>query len=191
MTRGSHFKPSYRSGVAQVGSQRLRVVWTNAGIAAVGQERLTTRRALQRRLRGSLVDAPVPAVLRSLLRLAAKGRAEEVPVDLSWAGDFERDVLEAARRIPLGETRPYRWLAREARRPLAIRAAASIMARNPLWLVVPCHRVIHSDGTIGSYGGGWAGLARKRMLLEKEGVHLERCSRPVKKRSQKKARMSG
>jgi len=72
--------------------------------------------------------------------------------------------------LPRGQTRPYSWLAREARRPLAVRAAASAIAKNPLWLLVPCHRVIAANGTIGSYGP--SGVARKRELLKREGVVL-------------------
>lgn len=136
----------------------------------------------------TLVEARPPAALRDILASAARGEGEDAPLDLSWARDFERDVLVAARQIPYGETRSYSWLAREARRPLAVRAAASAMARNPLWLLVPCHRVIYSDGRLGPYGGGAAGQARKRKLLEREGVKLHESSRATRKRSNKTSR---
>jgi methylated-DNA-[protein]-cysteine S-methyltransferase len=110
-------------------------------------------------------------LIREALMSASKGTSEgDVPIDLTWASDYEREVLFAAMRIPRGETRPYSWLAREARRPLAVRAAASAIAKNPLWLLVPCHRVISADGSIGSYGP--SGVERKRALLAREGVHL-------------------
>lgn len=168
------FRPSCKTALVDVAGERLRVAWTGSGIAAVRRETLQTRRGLEHRLKMTLVDASPPKVVREFLVAAARGKGEDAPLDLTWAADFERDVLEAARRIPYGETRSYSWLAREARRPLAVRAAASAMARNPLWLLIPCHRVVYADGRIGPYGGGAAGLAHKRALLAREGVTLER-----------------
>ncbi len=182
------FRPACKTAVVTIGKDRLRIAWTNSGIAAVERETLTTKRDLKRRVKMDLVEASPPPVFRQFLVLATKGKAEEVPVDLAWARDFERDVLEATRRIPYGQTRSYSWLAREARRPLAVRAAATTMARNPLWLLVPCHRVIHADGSIGSYGNGAVGQARKRALLEQEGVRLASPTPRAKKRSEKQAR---
>lgn len=118
-----------------------------------------------------LVGRPVPKVIARALKRAATASVDvDVPIDLTWARDFERDVLIAAREIPAGQTRSYSWLARQARRPLAVRAAASAIANNPLWLLVPCHRVIYADGTLGPYGR--KGNARKRALLAREGVKL-------------------
>jgi len=168
------FRPSCKTALLDIAGERLRVAWTGTGIAAVRRETLQTRRGLEHRLKMTLVDASPPKVVREFLVAAARGKGADAPLDLSWAAAFERDVLEAARRIPYGETRSYSWLAREARRPLAVRAAASAMARNPLWLLIPCHRVVYADGRIGPYGGGAAGLARKRALLAREGVTLGR-----------------
>jgi O-6-methylguanine DNA methyltransferase len=143
------------------------------GVAFVETEARAARAEASRRLKMRLEDKPVPKLIReSLAELGRGARDIDVPVDLTWARDYECDVLFAAMRIPWGETRPYRWLAREAHRPLAVRAAASVIARNPLWLIVPCHRVVRADGTIGAYGDGDAGVARKRALLKREGVTL-------------------
>lgn len=182
------FRPACNTAVLTIGKDRLRVAWTNSGIAAVERETLTAKRDLKRRIKMDFIEASLPPVFRQFLVLATKGKAQEVPIDLAWAKDFERDVLEATRRIPYGQTRSYSWLAREARRPLAVRAAATTMARNPLWLLVPCHRVIHADGTLGSYGNGAVGQARKRALLQQEGVKLASPTRRAKKRSQERAR---
>jgi O-6-methylguanine DNA methyltransferase len=182
------FRAVGKTTVLNVGEERLRIAWTNSGIAAVERETLHARRALERRMRMKLVETPPPPVLRRFLSDAAKGKADDAPIDLSWARDFEREVLVAARRIPYGETKSYSWLAREARRPLAVRAAASAMARNPLWLLVPCHRVIYSDGRLGPYGNGAVGQARKRALLEREGVKLARPLGAKEKRSRRGAR---
>jgi O-6-methylguanine DNA methyltransferase len=169
---GRAFRASCNTAVVTVAGQRLRAAWTHAGICAIEEESLSAKRRLERRLKMTLVDASAPAALRRALAAAAKGKGDDFPLDLSWARDFERDVLVAAREIPYGQTRSYGWLAREARRPLAVRAAATVMARNPLWLVIPCHRVIYADGRLGPYGDGARGLARKRALLEREGAVL-------------------
>ncbi len=82
---------------------------------------------------------------------------------------FQRDVWRALRRVPCGRTITYRTLAERAGRPAAIRAAGHANGSNPLSIVVPCHRVIGTDGTLTGYGGG---LHRKRWLLRHEGVEV-------------------
>ena len=157
----------------RIGKSELRVVWTFMGVAFVSMGSRAARAEAQRRLKMRLDSRPVPKLIRESLAALGRGaRDVDLPVDLTWARDYERDVLFAAMRIPWGETRPYRWLAREAHRPLAVRAAASAIARNPLWMIVPCHRVVRADGTIGAYGEGAKGVARKRALLKREGVIL-------------------
>ena len=163
-------RPSASTAVADVAGVRLRVVWTHAGVAFVDDESDVSVRDVERRLGMRLVDARLPRLIREALYSAARGREADVPIDLSWETEYAQEVLAAAMRIPRGQTRPYGWLAREARRPLAVRAAASAIARNPLWLLVPCHRVITSDGRIGGFGA--SGVARKRKLLAREGVRL-------------------
>lgn len=143
------------------------------GVAYAREESRGAVADAKRRLNMQLEEKSVPKLIRESVAALGRGaRNVDIPVDLTWARDYERDVLFAAMRIPWGETRPYRWLAREAHRPLAVRAAASAIAHNPLWLIVPCHRIIRADGTIGVYGGGKAGVARKRALLKGEGVAL-------------------
>ena len=90
---------------------------------------------------------------------------DDIPLDLEDAPPFFRAAWEACRTIPPGETRSYAWLAAAAGRPRAFRAAGQAMARNRLTLVVPCHRVIGSDGGLHGYGGG---LRRKAQLLDQE-----------------------
>jgi O-6-methylguanine DNA methyltransferase len=165
------YRGTCRTGIVRVGKRSLRVAWTHAGVAFADDEGDATIEHIERRLKMRLETHPVPKLIRSALAAAAKGAKElDVPIDLTWATEYEREVLTAATTIPWGQTRPYAWLAREARRPLAVRAAASAIARNPLWLLIPCHRVIASDGTIGSYGS--SGVSRKRELLAREGVKL-------------------
>ncbi|GAA5141827.1 methylated-DNA--[protein]-cysteine S-methyltransferase [Pseudonocardia adelaidensis] len=91
-------------------------------------------------------------------------------LDLSALSDFERDVLAATRGIPAGETRPYGWVAREAGRPRAAHAVGSVLARNPVPLLVPCHRVVRADGRLGEY---LFGPAHKEKLLRGEDANLD------------------
>ena len=91
---------------------------------------------------------------------------DEIALDLGDAPPFFAAAWDACRRIPPGETRSYRWLAAEAGNPLAVRAAGQAMARNRLALIIPCHRVIASDGDLRGYGAG--GLRVKARLLEME-----------------------
>jgi methylated-DNA-[protein]-cysteine S-methyltransferase len=92
------------------------------------------------------------------------------PVDVSAQPPFRRRALLAAREIPYGQVRTYGWLAAQAGRPTGARAAGQAMARNPVGLLVPCHRVVAAGGRIGGFGGG---PAMKRALLQLEGVRFE------------------
>jgi methylated-DNA-[protein]-cysteine S-methyltransferase len=96
-----------------------------------------------------------------------KRRAFTVPIDLQLAHGFRRSVLLHLRDIPYGKTQSYTAVAKAAGNPSAIRAAASACSHNPLPLVVPCHRVVRSDGTFGEYRGG---PEAKRALLEMEAA---------------------
>lgn len=114
----------------------------------------------------------VPGGLAGPLRRALEGDATGgLPIDWGRRTSFEVAALRATMTIPAGEVRPYAWIAREAGRPRAVRAAGSTMAGNTLAIIVPCHRVVRSDGHAGPYGPG--GAALKRSLLRAEGVDLD------------------
>ena len=98
---------------------------------------------------------------------SGRGNFADVELDLDGASGFERDVTEALRRVPAGETVTYGELAALAGRPNAHRAAGTFCARNRFGLVVPCHRVVAASG-LGSYGS--LGVGYKRRLLELEGA---------------------
>ena len=95
---------------------------------------------------------------------------DEIDLDLAGAPSFFAAAWEACRRIPPGETRSYAWLAAEAGSPLAVRAAGQAMARNPLALVIPCHRVIASNGDLRGYGAGGLGVKARLLELERAAV---------------------
>jgi O-6-methylguanine DNA methyltransferase len=88
-----------------------------------------------------------------------------VPTDIAALAPFHRRVLEAARTIPFGETRPYAWIAARIGTPAAVRAVGTALGRNPIPFVIPCHRVLRTDGTLGGYG---LGLPLKQRLLRLE-----------------------
>ena len=117
----------------------------------------------------SINDPAGFAELQSRLERYLKGEEgalDGVELDLSGAPPFFSAAWEACRRIPSGETRSYAWLAQQAGSPLAVRAAGQSMARNRFPLIIPCHRVIASDGDLRGYGAG--GLKVKAELLNRE-----------------------
>ncbi len=93
-----------------------------------------------------------------------------VRVDLSQVPEFDRVALEVASHIPYGEVRTYKWIAEQLGQPQAARAVGGAMAGNPVPLIVPCHRVVRSDGGLGGYSFG---LIHKEALL-----NMERSIRP-------------
>ncbi|MCG0314672.1 MAG: MGMT family protein, partial [Calditerricola sp.] len=115
---------------------------------------------------------------RDLVTAALRGEPvplEKVPVDLADRSDWDRLVLGAVRAIPRGETASYGEVARRIGRTGAARAVGGAVGRNPVGLLIPCHRVIAGDGSLGGYGvaafgGRGAALAVKRELLALEGV---------------------
>jgi O-6-methylguanine DNA methyltransferase len=90
-------------------------------------------------------------------------------VDLSGVGVFQKQVLAACASIPKGEVRPYGWIASEIGNPGSVRAVGTALGRNPIPLVIPCHRVVRSDGAVGNYAFG---AERKHDLLVREGALL-------------------
>jgi O-6-methylguanine DNA methyltransferase len=88
-----------------------------------------------------------------------------IPVDIGSLAPFQREVLDTARRIPFGEVRSYRWIAGCIGNPNAVRAVGTALGRNPVPILVPCHRVLRHDGTLGGYA---LGLDWKTRFLELE-----------------------
>jgi O-6-methylguanine DNA methyltransferase len=82
--------------------------------------------------------------------------------------DFEWQVLRATLTIPLGETRSYKWVARKIGRPRAVRAVGQALRKNPYPLLIPCHRVVRSDGTAGGYAGKMDGKKGKLLCVEQD-----------------------
>jgi len=88
-------------------------------------------------------------------------------LNLSGATPFQRKVWEITRLIPYGETRSYLWVAEQINKPRAVRAVGQALGRNPLPIIIPCHRVVASDGRLGGFSGG---TEVKRNLLHLEAT---------------------
>jgi O-6-methylguanine DNA methyltransferase len=111
----------------------------------------------------------LPPDLRRTLerRMAGDRRGGRPRFDLRGLSPFEAAVLRKAQEIPYGEVRPYGWVAREIANPRAVRAVGTALGHNPIPLLIPCHRVVLSDGRLGKYA---LGPESKRRMLTAEGV---------------------
>jgi len=153
----------------------IAVAWNGRGISWVG--RADDPAAFETRFRAEVgraierADAVPPKLARAVEARIAGARRVRIPLDLRGRTAFEIAVWMKALEIPRGEVRPYGWIAAEIGRPKAVRAVGSALAHNPLPLVVPCHRVVRSDGSIGQYSLG--GPAAKRTILAAEGLDPE------------------
>jgi O-6-methylguanine DNA methyltransferase len=126
---------------------------------------------------GDVLHAALPEI-EALLR-GVPANATGVPVDLGDRPTFDRRVLGEVREVGWGETASYGDIARRIGAPRAARAVGGALGRNPISLLIPCHRIIAGDGTLGGYGGtGWMDrdrqLSRKEVLLRREGVTVPR-----------------
>lgn len=99
-----------------------------------------------------------------------KRRLFDLPIDVRWGTEFERDVLNAASHIPFGTCESYSDVARRIGRPNSQRAVGNALGKNPIAIVIPCHRVVASGGKLGGYTGG---VDIKRVLMEIEGIVVE------------------
>lgn len=115
-------------------------------------------------------EAPPDAIAQGV-RDHLAGKRKFTAIDLSWLKPFQRRVLEKTAEIPRGEVRPYGWVAREIGAPGATRAVGTALGHNPVPFLIPCHRVVRADGTLGEYSGG--GPEMKMKVLAFEGVPVE------------------
>jgi O-6-methylguanine DNA methyltransferase len=150
----------------------LYVAWNGRGVSTVGLARDDAAFEAEHRERtgrkASRSASLPPALAARIARRIAGDRRAGVRVDLRGRSDFERDVLLKAAEIPHGEVRPYGWIAAEIGRPKAVRAVGTALGHNPVPLIVPCHRVVRTDGMIGHYSLG--GAENKRAILAAEGL---------------------
>ena len=117
-------------------------------------------------------ERALPDAIQDAFEACLAGRRTVLPLDLGGRTSFQQSVLHAARSIPRGQVRTYGWVAREIGHPAAVRAVGTALARNPVPLAIPCHRVVPSDLHLGSYSCG--GPEQKRIALEFEGLDVDR-----------------
>lgn len=148
------------------------VAWNGRGVSWVAPA--GDRAEFEDRFRANVgreiqAAAELPARLAGAIARRLDGdRRVRIPLDLRGHTPFEVAVWTKALEIPRGEVRPYGWIAAEIGRPKAVRAVGTALAHNPVPLVVPCHRVVRSDGMIGQYSMG--GPDAKRRILAAEGL---------------------
>lgn len=160
---------------------QTRLGWIAALKSENGLRRLTLPRISAAAAIAALGDvqgaAPSPAGFSAIqhdVTAYCEGRQPPFafPLDFSGATAFRQRVWQAIRTIPYGETRTYGWIARQAGKPGAARAAGQAVGDNPVAIIVPCHRVIGAGGALGGFGHGGEGLDLKRRLLEMEGARI-------------------
>lgn len=167
-----------RYGAVDTAAGRAWVGFDRRGITMIDLGKPEARafeHAYRDRIGRTVRPGSLPADYAFMVRQAAAGKqARTAPIDLSGLREFEQQVLRLLRAIPRGEVRPYSWLARQVGRPKAARAVGNIMARNPIPLILPCHRVVPSSGGVGRYAFG---APLKRELLRREGVPVDALDR--------------
>jgi len=152
----------------------LLVAATEAGVCRISYDPEPDREVEQLgQLLGTRIlrtPKPVDEARRQLDEYFDQRRREfDLDLDLRLSADFSRRVLDELAKVPYGETTTYGALAARAARPRAARAVGTVMNRNPIPIVLPCHRVVGSTGSLVGYGGG---IARKEQLLRLEGARL-------------------
>ncbi len=153
------------------------IVWTARGIAGLQLPESTaeaTRARVRRRWRGATELAPTPGVQRAIDRVLALLSGETVdlaaiPLDLEGAPAFHRQVYDVARTISPGQTLTYGDIAKRLGVPHEAREVGQALGRNPIAIIVPCHRVLGADGKMGGFSAN-GGVATKRRMLEIEGA---------------------
>ncbi len=159
----SNMKSYYKTVPTPVGA--LRLIANDAGLAAILWENDNPKRVPFEALEEN-PDHPLLVEAERQLEKYFAGESQTFTLNFSFTGtQFQKEVWTALTTIPFGETRSYAELAKQIGRPLAVRAVGAANARNPLSIVVPCHRVIGSNGALTGFAGG---LETKAFLLKLE-----------------------
>ncbi len=174
MSPGSGKTPIF---TGQASHSPVGVLWVAAsdqGLVAIedGLSRAEFAAYLQRRFQREAAYAPErtrEAIQQIIDYLGGMRTAFQLPIDWSTLTPFQQAALQATCEIPRGQTRTYQQIAERIGHPHAARAVGRVEATNPLPLVIPCHRVVGTDGGLHGYGFG-KGLEMKEWLLKLEGV---------------------
>jgi AraC family transcriptional regulator of adaptative response/methylated-DNA-[protein]-cysteine methyltransferase len=168
--RSSSPRAAIRAGFYACSLGHVLVAATSRGVCAVafGDDLTALRAELRARFPRSTVGGPDGALdalaADVIARIEASGGAAPLPLDLQGT-PFQKSVWRALREIPRGATSTYAAVAARIGAPRAVRAVGTACGKNPVAVIVPCHRVVREDGTLGGYR--W-GLGRKRILIARE-----------------------
>jgi len=171
-----HEKLAYKLVASPIGM--LKLVASTKGLVAILWENDKPRRV---RLAGEVEEALHPVLVRTEIELSEyfAGKRDKFSVPLDMRGTtFQKQVWQALLAIPFGETRTYSNLANRLGNPAATRAVGAANGRNPIAIVVPCHRVIGATGSLTGFAGG---LQAKARLLNLEGANIRKLSVVVDK----------
>jgi len=171
-----HEKLAYKLVASPIGM--LKLVASTKGLVAILWENDKPRRV---RLAGEVEEALHPVLVRTEIELSEyfEGKRDKFSVPLDMRGTtFQKQVWQALLAIPFGETRTYSNLANRLGNPAATRAVGAANGRNPIAIVVPCHRVIGATGSLTGFAGG---LQAKAHLLNLEGANIRKLSVVVDK----------
>ncbi|MBD5635703.1 MAG: methylated-DNA--[protein]-cysteine S-methyltransferase [Candidatus Eremiobacteraeota bacterium] len=169
----NRYRSKLSDAVARVESPLgdLWIAWRESGITFVGIDRgldeETALEHIERRLSRPLRRTDLPPWVEAAVRnFFTTWQVDMSRIDISDLSAFEQSALRKAAQIPPGEVRSYGWIAREIGHPQAARAVGQAMARNPVALLFPCHRVVDASGALHNYGYG---VEVKARILEMEG----------------------
>ena len=153
-------------GRLYIGHRESRIAYVGIDLGEAYDE---VAARVERRLRRPVDRAELPPSLRAIIAtFFTTWQVDTSSVDISDLTPFEQATLRATVEIPPGEVRSYGWLAKQIGRPSAARAVGRVMARNPIPILVPCHRVVDATGALHRYGYG---VELKARLLAMEGYH--------------------
>lgn len=144
---------------------RVLAVATDKGLAQFGLQ--DSKRPLEKASNWQRAPAKLAEVKRQFAEYCA-GKRQEFDLRLDMHGtEFQRQVWRALQRVPYGKTASYLDIANAIKNPKAVRAVGAANGKNPVWVIVPCHRVIGKDGSLIGYGGGLP--LKKRLLALEQG----------------------
>lgn len=148
------------------------ISWSTRGVTALSPlfATATIDDFYDRHRREAYLVQTIPGDLADVVTDALESLdASDVPIDMSGLAPFQQSVLTACATIPVGQVRPYGWIAGEIHNPGSVRAVGTALGHNPIPILVPCHRVVRSDGSVGQYAFG---PDIKHDLLVREGALL-------------------
>jgi len=164
-------KPFHHIGLAEILEEQLWLAFTKSGICASELKKIITFKEFKEQLEEKTgndflkVDSLPNDIEDGINQWRVKGYSVKLKFEISAYSPFQQKVWRSCSRIPFGETTTYSKIAKDINNPKAQRAVGSALGANPIPLLIPCHRVIRNDGSVGEYGYG---SHLKELLLKRE-----------------------